>query len=465
MILTSVIGEDIPMNHILRSLFTWLLLLTAIGYEVCYAEGSMTSSLAPMLQKVLPSVVNIRAQIKITDMNLLNKIEKETNQNPNSNNALPDKLLSVGSGVIVDAANGYILTNAHVVDEAETVIVTLGDGHHYTAKVIGLDKASDVGLLQIKAKGLTAITFGNSNNLQVGDRVAAIGNPFGLSQTVTSGIVSALGRTTGIENYENFIQTDAPINPGNSGGALIDMQGQMVGINTAILAPSRGSVGIGFAIPSNMAKSVMQQLIQYGNVRRGMLGVGAQDITPELAAAFKLQPNTKGAVVTQVILGSPAEKAGIQVGDIITHVNNTLIKNANDVVNAIGLIRVDSKTDITILRQGKSLALSVILTDPQKRKEQGKLSDPFLYGVALKNFSLVSPIHGDVKGVLVVSVDQDTNAWHSDLRPGDVITSANQQPVNSITELKKVAADNKEDLLLNVLRGAGAVFIVINQDS
>ncbi len=453
------------MNHILRSLFTWLLLLTAIGYEVCYAEGSMTSSLAPMLQKVLPSVVNIRAQIKITDMNLLNKIEKETNQNPNSNNALPDKLLSVGSGVIVDAANGYILTNAHVVDEAETVIVTLGDGHHYTAKVIGLDKASDVGLLQIKAKGLTAITFGNSNNLQVGDRVAAIGNPFGLSQTVTSGIVSALGRTTGIENYENFIQTDAPINPGNSGGALIDMQGQMVGINTAILAPSRGSVGIGFAIPSNMAKSVMQQLIQYGNVRRGMLGVGAQDITPELAAAFKLQPNTKGAVVTQVILGSPAEKAGIQVGDIITHVNNTLIKNANDVVNAIGLIRVDSKTDITILRQGKSLALSVILTDPQKRKEQGKLSDPFLYGVALKNFSLVSPIHGDVKGVLVVSVDQDTNAWHSDLRPGDVITSANQQPVNSITELKKVAADNKEDLLLNVLRGAGAVFIVINQDS
>ncbi len=197
--------------------------------------------------------------------------------------------------------------------DATNVAITLGDGRHFTAKIIGLDKPSDVALLQIKAKNLTAMTLANSNDLKVGDFVAAIGNPFGLNQTVTSGIVSALGRTTlGIENYENFIQTDAPINPGNSGGALINMQGQLIGINTAILAPNSGSVGIGFAIPANMAKSVMLQLIQYGNVKRGVLGIGAQDITPELANAFNIG-TTRGAAVTQVLPDSPAQHGGIKL--------------------------------------------------------------------------------------------------------------------------------------------------------
>ena len=456
------------MNKMIQEILLILFLITSYATStVTFASTPINASLAPMLQKVLPTVVNIRAQIKITDLATLNKLEKNQprKENNDSDEEVPDKFLSVGSGVIVNADKGYILTNAHVVDNAERVIITLSDGRHFTAKVIGIDKPSDVGLLQIQAKNLTAIVLGNSNDLKVGDFVAAIGNPFGLSQSVTSGIVSALGRSTlGIENYENFIQIDAPINPGNSGGALVDTQGQLVGINTAILAPDRGSIGIGFAIPSNMVNSVMQQLIAYGNVRRGTLGIGAQDMTPELASAFNLS-NAKGAAVTQVILNSPAQKAGLQVGDIITSVNGVDIKNANDVVNIIGLIRVDSKATISVLRNNKSLMLTAELSDPKKREQMNQQIDPFLYGVGLKDFTLLSPIHGSVEGVLIVSVAEDSNAWHSDLRPGDVITSANQQKVTTIANLKKITESTKENLLLNILRGPGALFLVINKES
>ena len=446
------------MKKMMRAMSVLLLVLGYFFTLNSYANTPVSQSLAPMLQKVLPSVVNIRAQIKITDINTLAKLQRT------QRGEVPDKFLSVGSGVIVNADKGYILTNAHVVADAERVIVTLSDGRHYTAKIIGADKPSDVALLQIQAKNLTPITIGNSNDLKVGDFVAAIGNPFGLSQSVSSGIVSALGRSTlGIENYENFIQIDASINPGNSGGALVDTQGKLIGINTAILAPDRGSIGIGFAIPSNMAQSVMQQLIEYGNVRRGALGIGAQDITPELATAFGIG-GSKGAVVTQVIPNSPAEKAGLQIGDVITAVNGGEVKNANDVVNAVGFIRVDSKANINLLRKNKSMSLTAILMDPKKRVEASEAADPFFFGVSLKDFTLYSPIHGDVKGVLVVSVDDDTNAWRSDLRPGDVITSVNQQKITSIAELKKIAAESKDQLLLNVLRGPGAVFLIVSKD-
>ncbi|MEO8401269.1 MAG: Do family serine endopeptidase [Gammaproteobacteria bacterium] len=445
-----------------------LALLFVTMSTTAIAGSPLGESLAPMLQKVLPSVVNIRAQIKITDLSTLNKIEKSRQgqgQDSDNNGQIPDKFLSVGSGVIVNADKGYILTNAHVVNDAERVIITLSDGRHFTAKTLGMDKASDIALLQIQAKNLAAIVIGNSTDLKVGDFVAAIGNPYGLSQSVTSGIVSALGRSTlGIENYENFIQIDASINPGNSGGALVDTQGRLIGINTAILAPDRGSIGIGFAIPSNMAKSVMQQLIAYGNVRRGTLGIGAQDITPELAAAFNLS-GSKGAVVTQVIPNSPAEKAGLQVGDIITTVDGSEIKNANDVVNAVGFVRVESQANLSIIRKGKPVSLSATLSDPKKRQEVNIEMNPFLYGVGLKDFTLLSPIHGDVKGVMVISVSEDSNAWHSDLRAGDVITSVNQQKITSIAELQKIATATKDNLLLNILRGPGAVFLVINKES
>lgn len=431
-----------------------------------FSTTPIDATLAPMLQKVLPAVVNIRAQIKITDFNTLLELQKQRGSKPSEEGSanLPSTFVSIGSGVIVDANNGYILTNAHVVNDSQTVKITLSDGRRFTAKIIGLDKPSDIALLQIKAKNLTSVSMGDSNKLKVGDFVAAIGNPFGLSQTVTSGIISALGRSNlGLENYENFIQTDTPINPGNSGGGLINMQGQLVGINTAILAPDRGSIGIGFAIPANMAKSVMAQLIEFGNVKRGMLGIGVQDITPELADAFNLKQG-RGAAITQVLPGSPALEAGVQVGDIITAINGSDVKNGSDVINTVGFLRVDSKVNLTILRNNKNLSFSVALSDPKIRKQAIEKMDPFLYGVSLKNFSVLSPIYGNVQGILVISVEEDSNAWNSDLRTGDVITSVNQQKVNSIDELKTATGKANKTLLLNVLRGPTAIFLVINKD-
>jgi serine protease Do len=428
------------------------------------AETPPNASIAPMLQTVLPTVVNIKAQIKITDLATWRELQKQQRSTSNDD-TLPRIFVSVASGVIVDAAKGYILTNAHVINDAQTIIVTLGDGRHFNAKVVGADRPSDVALIQIKAKNLKNVVLGDSNTVKVGDFVAAIGNPFGLSQSVTSGIVSALGRSTlGIENYENFIQTDAPINPGNSGGALINMQGQLIGINTAIIAPSQGSVGIGFAIPINMAKSVMDQLINFGNVKRGLLGIGAQDLTPDLANAFH-SSLTQGAAITQILPNSPAQISGLQVGDIIAKINNSSIKNASDVVNTVGFLRVDSHVNIEVYRNNKSIQISVNLTDPKKREAISAEKDPFFYGVTLKDFSITTPDHGNVLGVLVVDVKQDTSAWQADLRPGDVITSLNQQPINSIADLFREAKKADSLVLLNVYRGNNAVFLVLNKDN
>jgi Do/DeqQ family serine protease len=453
------------MRKLLRhtlNLYICLGLLLSLNCFASIPTTSTNSELAPMLQKALPAIVNIRADIKVTDLSTLNRLQQE--RGAAGNGEIPDTYLSVASGVIVDAAKGYILTNAHVVNDAQTVTVTLGDGRHYTAKVIGMDKPSDVALLQIKAKNLTAIPIANSNTLKVGDTVLAIGNPFGLSQTVTSGIVSALGRTSlGIENFENFIQTDAPINPGNSGGALIDTQGNLVGINTAILAPDRGNIGIGFAIPSDISKSVMSQLIQFGDVRRGTLGIGAQDISPDLATAFNLT-DTKGSAITLIKLDSPAQKAGLQVGDIITAINGSKIKNANDVVTTIGFSRVNTKVNIDVLRDHKPFSTSAVLTDPKVLKEASTKLNPFLYGVGLNNFALLSPVHGEIHGVMIVSIEPDSHAWQADLRAGDVITSANGEKVVNIPDLQRIAAKAKDTLLVNVLRGPGAVFLVINRE-
>lgn len=447
-----------------------LLLLLSLFTFTTIAGTPPDTTIAPMLQNVLPAIVNIRAQIKVTDFHTLRELQKQRSRSnrgqEEDDDRLPATYTSVGSGVIVNAAEGYILTNSHVINDAQNITVTLADGRHFTAKTVGVDKPSDVGLLQIKAKKLTAVTLGDSTKLKVGDFVAAIGNPFGIGQSVSSGIISALGRTTlGIENYENFIQTDAPINPGNSGGALVSAQGQLIGINTAILAPSQGSVGIGFAIPITMVKSVMDQLIQYGDVKRGLLGIGAQSISPELAGAFNLD-TLGGAVVSQILPNSPAEEAGLKIGDIILSVNDQPIKNANDVINTVAFLRVDSKTKIEIMRDKKRMALTPTLWDPKKRKQLIATSDPFLYGVGLKNISFLSPMYGNVKGTIVLAVEQGSNAWQSDLRPGDIITSVERQPIHDIDELRQtVAKINKNNLLVNVIRGPGAIFLVINKDS
>lgn len=455
------------MTYHLKKYIIISLSLILLIMQSAFATTPANLSIAPMLERVLPSVVNIKVQIQLSELDILRetlKAQKEKTASSDTPLNIPKNATTVGSGVIVDAKKGYILTNAHVVADAQTVTVTLSDGHHYVAKLVGIDKPSDIALLQINAKNLTAITLSDSNKLRVGDYVAAIGNPFGLNQTVTSGIISALGRTTlGIENYENFIQTDASINPGNSGGALVNVAGELIGINTAILAPSRGSVGIGFAIPSNMAKSVMDQLIQYGDVKRGMLGIDAQDITPELADVLKVG-NQKGAIITQIFPDSPAYHAGLQIGDIILSVNQTTVKSKSDVINTIGFLRVDSKIPVMILRNGKQIIVTVSLSDPVKRKVLMAQHDPFFFGVGFKNFNVYSPVHGKIEGVLVVSADENSNAWRSDLRPGDVIVSANQKKVRNIEELKQIAQNETRSLLLNILRGTHAIFIVIKKE-
>ena len=333
--------------------------LSYAGWPFSVAHQINDTSISQMLQPIMPAVVNVSVQGDIP----LNQLPPPLPGRP-----YPRHFESMGSGVIIDAKAGYILTNAHVIRAAKTITVTLSDGRVFKAMLKGSDPASDIALLVITPNHLTAIPLGNSDNLKVGDFVAAIGNPFGLNQTVTSGIVSALQRTgLGIEGYENFIQTDAPINPGNSGGALINLRGQLMGINTAILAPgsNAGNVGIGFAIPINMAHGVMKQLAEHGSVRRGLIGVLVQDLTPALDSALHIAANTGGALVSQVPNYSPAATAGIQTGDIIESINGTPIQNAGQVRNIVGMLRVGDKITVKLSRKGRTINTVLNLTDPK----------------------------------------------------------------------------------------------------
>ncbi len=426
-------------------------------------NGQPLPSLADALKTVMPSVVNIAAQGEIT---LPDNPFAEPNERGNRNapyRMRPRQFESIGSGVILDAGNGYVLTNAHVLRSAKTITVTLSDGRVFKAKLIGDDQPSDIAVLQIKADKLSAAPTGNSDHLKVGDFVAAIGNPFGLNQTVTSGIVSGLERSgLGIEGYENFIQTDASINPGNSGGALINLQGQVIGINTAILAPDGGNIGIGFAIPINMARSVMTQLIKYGSVKRGMMGIYAQDLTPALANAFGLNGQT-GALVAQVFPDSPAATAGVQSGDIIQAINGQTILNGTQVKNLIGMLRVGTPINLHLLRKGKSVTVSLVSADPEHYSKVTEQKDRFLFGLGLRNFDQETPTQGHLTGVQVTQVAENTAAWLAGIRPGDVILSANQTPVSSVAQLQTLVQKNRDELLLNVFqqRNGGAIFVIV----
>lgn len=421
-------------------------------------------SLAPMVSKVLPGVVNIstRAHIKVQENPLFNDpFFRHFFNVPSQPREREEQ--SLGSGVIVDADKGYVMTNHHVIDKADEITVTLRDGRHFKAKVVGDDPESDIALLHIDANNLTAVPLADSDKLRIGDFVVAVGNPFGLGQTVTSGIVSALGRSgLGIEGYEDFIQTDASINPGNSGGALVNLNGHLVGINTAIIGPSGGNVGIGFAIPINMARDIMKQLVQYGEVRRGRLGVYIQDVTPELAKAFDIGDVKKGAVVAQVVKGSAADKAGLEVGDVIVSVNDKPVVNSTDLRNQVGLMRVGQDVKLGLIRDGERKTVTAVIAKAREGKMQaGKINDR-LSGAELGAIQEDHPLYGRVHGVEVLSVTHDSKAWNAGLRKGDVIVSVNRRPVQNLAELKQAAKKSHNGLLLNVRRGQGALFLLLN---
>ncbi|MGQ9368747.1 Do family serine endopeptidase [Azospirillum sp. ST 5-10] len=323
------------------------------------AVGGITT-IAPMLEAVTPAVVNIAVLSRAPQSDnplLRDPFFRRFFDFPNMPQARPQ--VSAGSGVIVDARRGYVVTNHHVVANGEEIYVTLKDRRRLRARLVGSDAATDVALLQIPAEGLTALPFGESDQAKVGDFVVAIGNPFGLGQTVTSGIVSALGRSgLRVEGYEDFIQTDASINPGNSGGALVNFRGELIGINTAIIGPAGGSVGIGFAVPTSIVRAVMEQLAEYGEVRRGRLGVAIQDLTPDLAEALRVTGDA-GAVIAQVEAGSAADRAGLQPGDVVVAVGDRPIGSGTELRNRIGLLRIGTPVPLTFLRAGQTHTVTI----------------------------------------------------------------------------------------------------------
>lgn len=329
-------------------------MLPAASVQAALPAGAGgTTTIAPMLRQVTPAVVNISVLSRApqSENPLLRDPFFRHFFNVPEQQARPQ--VSAGSGVIVDAAKGYVITNSHVVENAQEIAVTLKDRRRIKARLIGRDPATDIALLQIQADRLTALPWGDSDRLEVGDFVVAIGNPFGLGQTVTSGIVSALGRSgLKVEGYEDFIQTDASINPGNSGGALVNFDGRLIGINTAIIGPAGGSVGIGFAVPVSIVRSVIDQLIEHGEVHRGRLGVAIQDLTPDIAESLNLT-DTEGALIAQVERGSPADQAGLRRGDLVTSVAGRPVRGATDLRNRVGLIRVGTPVDIDVLRDGR----------------------------------------------------------------------------------------------------------------
>lgn len=455
------------LQGICRSL---LVLLACLLTFSAYAEVPQNiikehPNLTVMLKSAMPAVVNIYVQGQLPPGHYpIAKGQKSPNPYQQQME-VPRYFQDYGSGVIVDAHQGYILTNAHVIRDAQSIIVTLNDGRRFHGQIIGADNLSDIAVIKINADNLSALPFADSDKVQVGDFVAAIGSPFGLlTQTVTSGVVSALNRDDlGIEGYENFIQTDASINPGNSGGALVNMQGQLVGINTAILAPSGGNIGIGFAIPSNMSRSVMEQLIKYGKVERGLLGVVVQDLTPDLADALNAH-GVQGALVTQINPGTPAAKAGLQVKDIVVKINGKPITSAAQLRTTVGLMRVGSNVSLEVLRNNKTLQLNAE-TMPQQKVLSRETINSLLAGVRLRNYSELNFNAQQVRGIEVVDLDENSAAALKGLRPGDVILTANGQQVADITQLLDIANKNSKRLLLEIQRnGSAYLFMVIDNN-
>jgi serine protease Do/serine protease DegQ len=410
-------------------------------------------SLAPMLKRVTPAVVNIATRGTVEEQNPLMNDPFFRRFFDAPNQPRQREFQSAGSGVIVDAKNGYIITNAHVVENATDITVQLLDNRSLKAKVVGTDPGSDVAVLKVQAGNLVDLPIADSDRAEVGDFVVAIGNPFGLGHTVTSGIVSALGRS-GInpEGYEDFIQTDASINPGNSGGALVNLGGQLVGINSAILSRTGGNIGIGFAIPANMMKVVMNQLIKYGAVKRGVLGVNIQTLAPEIAQSMDLPQTTQGALVSQVVEGSPAEKAGVKAGDVITAVNGRTVKDAGSLRNSIGLLSIGEKVDLSLLRDGKPRRVTATVSERDATAEaKASGAHSGLDGADMAD---------GPNGVLIRAVAEGSPAAQRGLRANDVILAVGRVRVASVAEFRK-ATEGLEAFVLQIRRGNAMLVIPI----
>ncbi|CDG22929.1 Protease degQ [Xenorhabdus poinarii G6] len=422
------------------------------------SQGSL--SLAPMLEKVLPSVVTIRVSGT--------EVQKQQLQLPEDfqfffGPAFPPPeqrsrpFNGLGSGVIIDAKKGYVLTNNHVIENANKIRIQLNDGREYSAKLIGRDPLSDIALLQLQnAKNLTAIQFADSDQLKVGDYAVAIGNPFGLGQTVTSGIISALGRSgLSLDGLENFIQTDASINQGNSGGALINLKGELIGINTAIIAPNGGNVGIGFSIPSNMAKTIAAQLIDHGEVKRGILGIKGAEMTADIADALKVEAQ-QGAFVSEVIPKSAAAKAGIKPGDVLVSFDGRKINSFAELRAKIGTTAPGKEVKIGLLRKGQPLEVSVTLDNSEENATKAEKLSIALQGATLSNGTIKN-----TQGIKVDTIAPNSPAARSGLQKNDLIIGANNVRIRNISEFRKITEEKPPMIALNVLRGDDNLYLLL----
>ena len=456
-------------NFVLTSIALGLSVLTAPMISVAetpteISAGQVMPSLAPMLEKVLPSVVSISVEGKQKsnaaqmDDDIPEEFKFFFGPDMFDRDRAPRNFKGLGSGAIINAEKGYVLTNNHVIKDADKITVQLHDGREFKAKVIGADEMSDVALIQVeKPKNLTALKLADSDKLRVGDFTVAIGNPFGLGQTVTSGIVSALGRSMGSDSgtYENYIQTDAAVNRGNSGGPLINLNGELIGINTAILSPSGGNAGIAFAIPSNMANNLVQQILEFGEVRRGMLGIKGGELNADLAQAFDIEAK-KGAFISEVMPGYAADKAGLKAGDVITAINGQTISSFAEMRAKIATSGAGTEIDLTYLRDGKSNNAKVTLQSDDQTQTRANGLLPALDGAELNNYD-----EKGMKGVAITKIKPNSLAEQRGLKSGDVIIGINRQKVENLGQLRKILESKPSAIALNIIRGDSNFYLLV----
>ncbi|EKS1845907.1 serine endoprotease DegQ [Cronobacter muytjensii] len=416
-----------------------------------------TPSLAPMLEKVLPAVVSVQVEgTAVQEQRVPEELKKFFGESMPDQQAQPFE--GLGSGVIIDAAKGYVLTNNHVINHAEKISVQLNDGREFDARLIGGDDQSDIALLQLQnASNLTQIQVADSDKLRVGDFVVAVGNPFGLGQTATSGIVSALGRSgLNLEGFENFIQTDASINRGNSGGALLNLNGELIGINTAILAPGGGSVGIGFAIPANMAQTLAKQLMQSGEVKRGLLGIKGTEMSADIAKAFNLNTQ-RGAFVSEVLPNSGSAKAGIKAGDVIISLNGRPLNSFAELRSRIATTEPGTKVKLGLLRNGKAQEVEVTLDKSTSSSASADIIAPALQGATLSDGQLKD----GTKGITIDNVEKGSAAAQAGLHKDDVIVGVNRERVSTIAEMRKLLASKPAIIALHIVRGNDSLYLLL----